>query len=244
MTQILRQSTAVDVLIGPFVDSGDGYTAETGLTIAQADVRLSKNGQNMAQKNDSTTCVHDEIGYYNCELDATDTDTVGTLILAVDGDATSLPVRHEFQVLDEVAYDALYGSSATILTSADVGRLFRSVISTVNSPTSFDMTDGIAQNDLWIGLTAGVYDTSSGEVWITYVSDVVAASNRLILNAAPPFTATTSDEVIVFNIPHPAYALSDYGAATATDLDSGVNITKVNGVTVTGAGTSDDPWGP
>ena len=241
MTQILRQSTAVDVLIGPFVDSGDGYTAETGLSPS---VKLSKNGQTLGAKNDATTPAHDADGYYNCELDATDTNTVGTLVLSVVGSATSLPVRHEFQVLDEVAYDALYGSSATILTSADVGRLFRSVISTVNSQTSFDMTDGIAQNDLWIGMTAGVYDTSSGEVWITYVTDVVAASNRLILNAAPPFTATTSDEVIVFNIPHPAYALSDYDAATAADLDSGVNITKVNGTTITGTGAEGSEWGP
>ena len=43
----LKQSTAVDVILGPFVDEDDGKTAETGLTIAQADVRLSKNGANM-----------------------------------------------------------------------------------------------------------------------------------------------------------------------------------------------------
>jgi len=37
----LKQSTAVTVKIGPFLDDTDGKTAETGLTIAQADVRLS-----------------------------------------------------------------------------------------------------------------------------------------------------------------------------------------------------------
>jgi len=109
MTQILKQSTAVDVLIGPFVDSTDGYTGEVGLSPA---VKLSKNGQALAAKNDITTPVSDADGYYNCELDATDTNTVGTLVLSVVGSATSLPVRHEYQVVEEAVYDALYAASA------------------------------------------------------------------------------------------------------------------------------------
>ena len=108
---ILKQSTAVDVLIGPFVDSTDGDTEETALTITAADVRLSKNGQNMAAKNDATACVHDELGMYNCELDATDTNTVGQLTLSVH-EAGALLVRHDFQVMEEVTYDALYGAAA------------------------------------------------------------------------------------------------------------------------------------
>ena len=61
---LIKQSTAVTLLIGPFLDDTDGKTAETGLTIAQADVRLSKNGANMAQKNEATSCTHDELGMY------------------------------------------------------------------------------------------------------------------------------------------------------------------------------------
>ena len=47
----LKADTAVTLKIGPFLDDSDGKTAETGLTIAQADVRLSKNGGDIAQKN-------------------------------------------------------------------------------------------------------------------------------------------------------------------------------------------------
>lgn len=108
---VLKQSTAVDVLVGPMVDSTDGVTAETGLTIAQADVQLSKNGQTMAQKNDVTACEHDANGYYNCELDATDTNTVGQLTVTVS-ESGALPVRFDFQVMEEAIYDALYGASA------------------------------------------------------------------------------------------------------------------------------------
>ena len=105
----LKQSTAVDVLVGPFVDDADGKTAETALTIAQADVRLSKNGQNMASKNDDTSCAHDELGYYNCELDATDTNTLGALVLAVH-ETGALPVRHEFMIVMAHWWDTMCGA--------------------------------------------------------------------------------------------------------------------------------------
>jgi len=103
----LRANTAVDVLIGPFVDDTDGKTAETALTISQADVKLSKNGQALTQKNDDTAAAHDANGYYNCELDATDTNTEGTLVLVVS-ESGALPVRHEFAVLSEAAWDSKY----------------------------------------------------------------------------------------------------------------------------------------
>lgn len=109
MTQILKQSTAVDVLIGPFLDKTDAATAEPG---ESPSVKLSKNGQALAAKNDATTPVHDADGYYNCELDATDTNTVGTLILTVAASGAALPVRHEYQVVEEAIYDDLFASGA------------------------------------------------------------------------------------------------------------------------------------
>lgn len=104
---MLRANTAVDVLIGPFLDSTDGNTEETGLTIAQANVLLSKNGQALTQKNDDTSASHDSAGYYNCELDATDTNTEGQLVLEVHV-AGALAVRHEYNVLSEAAWDSLF----------------------------------------------------------------------------------------------------------------------------------------
>ena len=123
MTQILKQSTAVDVLIGPFVDITDGATAETGESPA---VKLSKNGQTLGAKNDATTPVHDADGYHNCEFDATDTDTVGTLVATVAASATALPVRHEYQVVIGPIFDALYGASAAAFDAnqrVDVGAI-------------------------------------------------------------------------------------------------------------------------
>lgn len=107
----LRQSTAVNVIIGPFVSSTDGDAEMTGLTIAQADVRLSKNAAADAQKNDATSCAHEGDGFYMCELDATDANTVGLLTLWVHV-ATALAVRHDYQIVEEAVYDALYAASA------------------------------------------------------------------------------------------------------------------------------------
>lgn len=102
----LQANTAVDVLIGPFVDDTDGKTAETGLTLSQGDIKLSKNGQALAQKNDDTAAAADANGYYNCELDATDTNTEGTLTLIVH-ESGALPVRMDFMVLAQAAYISL-----------------------------------------------------------------------------------------------------------------------------------------
>ena len=107
----LKQSTAVTLLLGPFVDSTDGNTDETGLTISQADVRLSKNGGNMAQKNESTACTHDELGYYTCPLDTTDTNTLGILKIMVH-ESGALPVWEEAMVLTDNAYDTLCSTDA------------------------------------------------------------------------------------------------------------------------------------
>ena len=75
----LKQSTAYTFRFGPFLDETDGKTAETGLTISQADIRLSKAGGNFAQKNESSGSSHDEIGYYIVVLDTTDTNTFSKL---------------------------------------------------------------------------------------------------------------------------------------------------------------------
>lgn len=106
MANWLKQSTSVDVAIGPFLDETDGKTAETGLTITQPDVRLKKNNGNWAQKNASQTLSHEENGWYEVTLDATDTNTLGHLLVAVY-EAGALPVWREFMVVPANAYEAL-----------------------------------------------------------------------------------------------------------------------------------------
>ncbi len=123
--QFLKQNTAVTVKIGPFIDDTDGKTAETALTITQADVRLSKNGGDIAQKNESSDCTHDELGIYNCSLDATDTNTLGRLQLWVHKSG-ALPVWHEFMILPANVYDSLFGSDKLEVDVVQIGGVTQS----------------------------------------------------------------------------------------------------------------------
>jgi len=105
----LKQSTAVDVLIGPFMDETNGKDTEEALTIEDEHVLLSKLGQALAAKNDANDATHDDLGYYNCPLNATDTNTLGTLQLCCHM-AGALPVYHEYMVVTANFYDSICGS--------------------------------------------------------------------------------------------------------------------------------------
>lgn len=102
----LKQSTAVDIALGPFVDATDGVTPETALTLAQADVRLKKNAGAWAQKNQASSATHEENGWYEVNLNSTDTDTLGILVVAVN-ESGALPVWREFMVVPANVYDSL-----------------------------------------------------------------------------------------------------------------------------------------
>ena len=108
---ILKQSTAATIKLGPFIDDTDGKTAETGLTIAQADIRLSKNGGDFAQTSNTAGATHDENGYYDIPLNATDTGTLGRLRIAVSKSG-ALPVWQDFLVVTANVYDTLCSTAS------------------------------------------------------------------------------------------------------------------------------------
>jgi len=110
--QILRANTAVDVLLGPFLDDGDGNATEEGLTIEDEHVLLSKNGQALTAKAETTNAGHDDLGYYNCPLGTDDTDTEGTLVVCCHMSG-ALTVRHEFMVMAQAAWDSMFVAKDT-----------------------------------------------------------------------------------------------------------------------------------
>ena len=108
----LKADTAVTIQIGPFVDNTDGTTLESALTISQTDVRLSKNGANIASKNDATSCTYDEVGFYSCPINATDTNTEGRLQVVIN-ETGALLVAQSYEVVNAVVYDSLFAVAAT-----------------------------------------------------------------------------------------------------------------------------------
>jgi len=131
----LRQSTSATLKVGPFVDYLDGDTPETSLVISASEVRLAKNGGDFAAKNDSTSAVHDENGFYNIAIDSTDSGTNGSLRVSVDK-SEALPVWEDFTILPSEVYDSLIAGTDLLqsvmvsATSAATANIFGTVIDT------------------------------------------------------------------------------------------------------------------
>ncbi len=119
MAQWLKQSTAITVKVGPFLDEDDGKTVEGSLTITQPDVRLSKNGGAFAQKDAAQTLSHDENGYYGLALNATDTATLGRLTVHIH-ESGALPVWHDFEVVTANVWDSFFGGGALVVSAGPI----------------------------------------------------------------------------------------------------------------------------
>lgn len=145
--RLLKQSTASTLLLGPFLDSSDGVTAETALTISQSDVLLWKEGgTTLAQKNESTSCTHRSNGLYTCPIDATDTNTLGTFVVSV-AESGALPVRQDYLVVPANVYDSF--AAGTDLLQVD--------LQSINEST--DAADNLGRSAL--GIVRGTSDNSA-----------------------------------------------------------------------------------
>lgn len=124
----LRQSTASqEIPLGPFLDSTDGNTPENGLTIANTDIKLWKNGANsLANKNSGGATVISD-GVYYATLDATDTDTLGGLVIYCHPSG-ALATRLECVVLTAEVYDSLI--AGTDYLQADLRQIAGSNVNT------------------------------------------------------------------------------------------------------------------
>jgi len=111
MAILLKQSTASqEVPLGYFLDSTDGNTEETALTINNTDIKIWKSGATTLANKSSGGATHISNGVYYATLDATDTDTLGPLVIFshVSG---ALAVRLECMVLASNVYDSIVGGT-------------------------------------------------------------------------------------------------------------------------------------
>ena len=193
---LLKQSTAYTFRLGPFVDSTDGDTEENSLTIAAADVLLSKAGGALTAKNDATALTGTGAdAHYTCVLDATDTNTLGTL-RAWAHISGALPVWKDFVVVTAQVYNSLVAGSdlldvnasqlgGTAQTGNDVG-------ADVNAILADTGTDGV--------LLAATADSAAlvDSVWDEVISvgdHAVTGSAAEHLRAVIPAVEGTVDDV-------------------------------------------------
>lgn len=171
----LRQSTASqEVLLGMFLDSIDGVTPKTALSIANTDIKIWKHGATTLASKTSGGATHISNGLYYIVLDATDTDTPGSFMIHchVSG---ALPVRALCTVLPANIFDSLFGSdklevdivqvAAAVVTDidefkADITQL--TGIAGINA-TTLTITDGTDPLD---GVSVAIYN-SANTIFIT-----------------------------------------------------------------------------
>lgn len=116
----LKQSTASqEIPLGFFVDSTDGNTEETDLTIANTDIWLWKAGATTLANKNSGGGTHISNGIYYAVLDATDTNTAGSLRIFVHKSG-ALAFWVDCWVFPANIYDSLF---STDLLQVDVTQL-------------------------------------------------------------------------------------------------------------------------
>ena len=222
----LRQSTAVDLPVGPFLDETDGKTAETALTITQPDIRLKKGAANWAQKNAAQTLTHEENGYYEVSLDTTDTNTLGLISLAVH-ESGALPVRQDYLVISAAAYDLMYGTLPQGVIAYGTAQAGASGSIQLASATSFadDLVNGAV---VAVISGTGIGQTRTITDWVSSTDTATVSPNW---TTAPDNTSV----YLVFAAPP---------AVTAVASLPGVDLKRINGVTINGTGVLGDEFQP
>jgi hypothetical protein len=236
----LRQSDAVEILIGPIFDATDlasgTWTPETALTIEDSDVLLTKctaAGDCAAQaaKAETTNCAHVGIGVYECDLNTSDTDTVGVLRVDIQESGTA-PVWDTFVVVEEAVYDASLAASATPLTAAAVVDNFET--QSQADPTGFHVNvmeqNGTAQtaNDNGADINAILDDTDDIGVAGAGLTEAGGTGDQLtaipktaVLDYIEQFACDSGD----------ADTCVDAGLAEADGFWRGVAVRSLSGTT-------------
>ena len=164
MSQDLRQSTQIVVHIGPFVDVGDGFTPEVGITLSGADeAELLKAGATSTTDISGATwaAITGCDGWYALTLTTSLTDTVGPLDVIVQDDSVCLPVHARFNVMEEAAYDALYGNGG--FASVISGSVASGATAT-NIPTNLSESTDDHYNGRTLTFTTGALKGQASDI--------------------------------------------------------------------------------
>lgn len=112
--QLLKQSTAATVVVGPVLDA-DGAAVTTATV---TNFSIAKNGTVAALT--SETVTHSANGYYTIALTTGNTDTLGRLDIIVNASTMSM-ANHRYDVLVAATYDAIVTTGvATGTQSLDI----------------------------------------------------------------------------------------------------------------------------
>ena len=173
--QLLKQSTASTVYVGPVLDSAGAAVT----TAALGDFRLIKNGT--AATLTGATVTHDANGYYTVALTTTNTDTTGRLTLAVGNTAMSMST-HRYSVLLASVFDALI-TNATNATgglptaTGSISALAGAISTLTAGGVRTELTTELGRLDAAITSRMASYTQPTGFLAATFQATVASQSS-------------------------------------------------------------------
>jgi hypothetical protein len=253
MTVYLRQSTASqEVPLGFFLDNSDGNTEETALTIANTDIKIWKAGSTTVVSKNSGGATHITKGIYYCTLDATDTDTLGSLLIFVHVTG-ALSVRQEFVVVTANWYDTMFSTDVldTNVTTIAAGAITAAAIDTDAIDADAIKTDAITEIQSGLATASALSAAKTVVDAIKVVTDAQAATGTGL--TAIPWNAAwdaevqseVADALAVYDPPTQAEIPTIAGIVDAVwdeVLHSDHEVASSASVALQAAGSAGDPW--
>lgn len=220
----LKADTNTEVLVGPAVAVGDGFTPVTNLhggssNLAGADeAELIKYGATTPLtvtdiSTNAMTPITGADGYYTLDLSTGNTDTEGFLVLVINDDSLILPIRHEFMVVNANVYDSLFAAAAVDLLDVNVEEINANATAPaqlalsadtiengacVGTPTTTvvdtDLTE--AQDDIYIGRVV-IFTSGNARGEATEITDYNGTTKELTVTALANAPAAADTFVII-----------------------------------------------
>lgn len=187
MTIYLKYNTASqEVPLGYFVDSTDGNSEETGLTINNTDIKLWKTGATTLANKNSGGATHISNGVYYAVLDATDTNTLGSMKIFVHVSG-ALPVILETVVLPAMVYDSMI--AGTDVLQADVTQWNGTNVATPD-------TAGYPKVTIKSGTGTGEISLTSGIASVNVTQWGGSAPNALVSGRVNSYVGAMGTDVV------------------------------------------------
>lgn len=112
-----RRGSLQNIMLGPFVSETAPHAPMTGLTIAAADVMISKKGAVAVAKN-TGGLTHDVNGMYQGSFNGTDKDFAGKIVMTVKMPGAFV-VKYQGMVRNGAIYDAIDGEGAAAFNASN-----------------------------------------------------------------------------------------------------------------------------
>lgn len=111
---LLENGAATTIIVGPFLDGGDGVTTEESLTVTEWDLDICYSDATcdaitVTASGGSNDAAHVANGMYSLEIAAADADTNGDghIIITHGTPATFVPVYHQIRIVPTAVFDTL-----------------------------------------------------------------------------------------------------------------------------------------